>query len=82
MQKVKFMDIFRTSGPKEIADFIAIRIEENETYCIKKCRSERFAVGAIVNKGTFLHLLSGSERPIILSNEYINIEKEGEINDD
>ena len=69
---LSYETFFKTKRVAEIADLIATRIEGTESYYIHKNRySSR--KGNIINKNDFQKILSQSNRPIILSDMYIDL---------
>lgn len=68
--KFEFEQFFRTREVKDIADFIATKIESSETYYVHKNRNGEFC-GSIIDSKTFNKQLEKSKRPIILSDTYI-----------
>jgi len=71
MDKIELSNFFKTKKAREIADLIAIKIEETNCYYIYKNRygSSRKFVDSIDFDG----MLRQSKRPIILSDIYIII---------
>ncbi len=78
-QKKNILHFFKDLRAIEMADFIATKIEGTETYYVHKIRRYvpfPYFSNGVVNLPTFLAMLSLTQRPIVLSSMYIDLEEE------
>lgn len=73
-QKFTYEEFFKTNNVIYIADLIATKIESEEKYYIHKDKYV-YINGDIVSKEDFEKVLKTAERPIVLSDLYIDLEK-------
>lgn len=71
-KKMKYEQIFNSRKPFEVADFIAIKICETQSYYVTKCRFASIK-NMIISQRTFEEMISQANLPIILSNEYVEL---------
>jgi len=83
--KFRFITFFKTYRVVELADLVATKIERSESYYIHKSRPssihKSYRPSTIITKQEFEELLSTAKCPIILSDEYIDLDMEIDIYD-
>jgi flagellar basal body L-ring protein FlgH len=71
--KFEIQKFFKTNKATRIADFIVVKLEENQQYYVEESRYETCKKKDIINEEVFVKTLHMSKRPIVLSNIYINV---------
>ena len=79
--KFKFIHFFKSQRAVEMSDFVATKIEKYDLYLIHKIRprisiNNQYGPGDIIDKQEFEKILSRTQQPIILSDQFIDIEAE------
>jgi hypothetical protein len=73
-KKYKFIHFFKTHRVTHCADLIATRIENTEKYFIHKNIFNGNTTGCLISELEFKKYLALAERPIILSDSYIELD--------
>jgi hypothetical protein len=74
-RKCTVSELFRVRAV-DMADFIAVKIEISNMYYVYKSRAIRFVTGTVIDEPLFFEMLYASSRPMVLSDNYIDLDKE------
>lgn len=73
MKKYDIKHIFTDKRALDYADLIAVRIEAMGNYYIHKARGTKYSTGDIISRDLLRIMLLQMNRPMILSDEYVDL---------